>query len=378
MTLIPASSPGHRPSSNLPLDGLDVAAYTVPTSGPEADGTLEWDATTMVTVHARAGDEVGFGYTYAPPACAAVVDGTLAPVLSEADARAPAAAYAAMCHAVRNAGRPGLVARAISAVDIALWDLHARLLDAPLSRVLGQVCDAVPVYGSGGFTTYDDDTLAAQLTGWVEQGMSQVKIKIGESAGEAQDRDVARMRFSRKVIGDKIDLFVDANGGYTAAQAIRIMEQVGDLDIRWLEEPVSSDDLAGLRRVRDAVRPDVTAGEYASDLTAVRRLCAAEAVDCLQLDVTRIGGITEWQRAAAVAAAHQLQVSGHCAPAASLAVAAATPNLRHLEWFHDHTRMEHLLLDGAGPAVNGGVSIEDVPGHGLRLRSEQAETYRVH
>ncbi len=377
MTLTPAASPGHRPSSDLVVEGLEVRAYTVPTSGPEGDGTLEWDSSTLVAVQARAGGIEGLGYTYAPPACAAVVADTLAPVVRGGDARAPAAAYAAMAHAVRNAGRPGLVARAISAVDIALWDLHARLLDAPLHRVLGQVRDAVPVYGSGGFTTYDEHRLADQLSGWVEQGMSQVKIKIGESAGDAEDRDVERMRLSRNVIGDSVDLFVDANGGYTAAQAIRVMERVADLDVRWLEEPVSSDDLAGLRRVRDAVRPDVTAGEYASDLSAVQRLCAAEAVDCLQLDVTRIGGITEWRRAAAVAAAHQLQVSGHCAPAASLAVAAATPNLRHLEWFHDHTRVEALLLDGTGDAAGGSVPLADVPGHGLRLREDRADAYRV-
>jgi L-alanine-DL-glutamate epimerase-like enolase superfamily enzyme len=205
-----------------------------------------------------------------------------------------------------------------------------------------------------------------------------VKIKIGESWGSRPERDLKRMGQAREAVGSDVELFVDANGGYVCKQAIRVMAAAADLDVRWFEEPVSSDDLAGLRLVRDAVRPDVTAGEYGYDLAYFARMCTAGAVDCLQADVSRCGGVTEWLRVAAVAAAHGLQISAHCAPHLHAAVAAATPNLCHLEWFHDHVRIEQMFFDGALDP-SGGVLRPDphAPGHGLTLRSAAAQVYRV-
>ncbi|MGB6226306.1 MAG: enolase C-terminal domain-like protein, partial [Pseudonocardiaceae bacterium] len=183
---------------------------------------------------------------------------------------------------------------------------------------------------------------------------------------------------AREVVGPDVELFVDANGGYDRKQAIRVIRAAADCDIRWLEEPVSSDDLAGLREVRDAVLPDVTAGEYGYDLTYFRRMCAAGAVDCLQADVSRCGGITEWFRVAAVAAAYHLEISGHCAPHLHVHAAAATPNLRHLEWFHDHVRIEQMFFDGALDPTGGALRPDPTaPGNGLRLRREVASRYQI-
>ena len=353
---------------------VSSAAYTIPTDLPEADGTIAWDSTTLVLIQARAGDVTGTGWTYAAPPAAAVVRDLLAPVVVGTDPLDVAATFETMVRAVRNAGRPGLVGMAISAVDVALWDLKARLLEVPLHRLLGSHRDRVPVYGSGGFTTYDDAALARQVTGWLEQDIPRMKIKIGESWGSAVERDLTRMRQVRTLAGDDVELFVDANGGYRAGQAIRVMERAADLDIRWFEEPVSSDDLAGLRRVRDAVTADVAAGEYGFDLTYFRRMCQAEAVDCLQVDLSRCGGITEWLRAAAVAASHGLEVSAHCAPHLHAAAASAIPNLRHLEWFHDHVRIEARAFEGAaGTAPGGWLQLPDGPGHGLTWRGEMED-----
>ena len=156
------------------------------------------------------------------------------------------------------------------------------------------------------------------------------------------------------------------------------MAAAADLDVRWLEEPVSSDDLDGLREVRDAVAADVTAGEYGYDLTYFRRMCAAGAVDCLQADVSRCGGITDWLRVAAVAASYGLEISGHCAPHLHAAVATAVPNLRHLEWFHDHVRIENMFFDGTLDPVGGTIRPDpDAPGLGLTLRTADAERYRT-
>jgi L-alanine-DL-glutamate epimerase-like enolase superfamily enzyme len=363
----------------VPVDKLTVATYRIPTDQPEADGTISWDATTMVVVRAHAGGEVGTGWTYAAPAAGALVSDLLAGIVCTRCALDVTGAYHAMCRAVRNVGRPGVAATAISAVDTALWDLKARLLNLRLARLLGVIQSDVPVYGSGGFTTYDTATLTEQLGHWVhELGIPRVKIKIGESWGAAVERDLTRIRQAREVIGAGAKLFVDANGGYTRKQAVRVAHAAADAGIAWFEEPVSSDDLAGLHEVRDQVDADVAAGEYGYDLTYFQRMCAAQAVDCLQADVTRCGGITEWQRVAAVAAAHGLQVSGHCAPHLHLDIAAAVANLAHLEWFHDHVRIESMLFDGT-VTPNGGLARLDLsaPGNGLTLRESDAERFRI-
>ncbi|WP_219417049.1 enolase C-terminal domain-like protein [Pseudonocardia nigra] len=360
-----------------PVEALDVAVYTVPTDAPEGDGTLTWDSTTMVLVEARSGGTVGTGWTYGPAACADVVRAQLAPVVLGRDALDVGAAFHGMLTAVRNAGRSGVVGYAISAVDVALWDLKARLLGLPLHRLLGAVHAEVPVYGSGGFTTYDAGRLRDQLQGWAEAGITRMKIKISESWGSRPRRDLARMAQARVVIGPDAELFVDANGGYGRKQAVRVMEAAADCDVRWFEEPVSSDDLDGLRAVRDAVRPDVAAGEYGGDLTYFRRMCEAGAVDCLQADATRCGGISEWLRIAAVAASHHLEVSAHCAPHVHAHVAAATPNVRHLEWFHDHVRIEQMFFDGVLDPADGALRPDPTAaGHGLTLRRDVAQRYQ--
>ncbi|MES5818933.1 enolase C-terminal domain-like protein [Streptomyces sp. RG80] len=355
-----------------------VSVYTVPTDAPEADGTLAWESTTMVVTEVTAGDATGTGWTYGPPAIGDFLHQHLAPLVEGREALDIPAVHDAMCRSVRNAGRQGIAACAISALDIALWDLKARLLEVPLVQLLGTARRRVPVYGSGGFTTYDDTHLAAQLGGWVHgQQIPRVKIKIGEGWGRAVPRDLARVRAARQVIGTRAELYVDANGAYTRKQAVRVGGVLAELGVGWFEEPVSSDDLTGLRLVRDAVVCDVTAGEYGYDLPYFARMIAAGAVDCLQIDATRCGGLTEFLRAAALAQAHGLEVSTHCAPHAHAAAAASIPNLRHMEWFHDHVRIESMLFDGALDPTGGTVRPLTGIGHGLTLRAEDAREFRV-
>jgi L-alanine-DL-glutamate epimerase-like enolase superfamily enzyme len=360
------------------VTALETAVYVIPTDEPEADGTLTWDKTTMVLVRARAGGEQGLGWSYAAAAAQIVITDMLADLVTGRDAFDIAGIAEAMARQVRNIGRPGVAATAISAVDIALWDLKARLLGQPLAGLLGAARRDVPVYGSGGFTSYDDTRTRQQLSEWVEkEGIPRVKIKIGESWGGNERRDLARAELAREVIGPDAELYVDANGGYCASQAIRVADELSAIGVSWFEEPVSSQDLAGLAAVRQQVRPDVAAGEYSWSLADSARLIEAGAVDCLQLDVTRCGGITEFIRGAALAAAHHLQVSGHCAPNLHAHVGAAVPNLRHVEYFHDHHRIERLFFDGAlDPA--GGVMRPDLdrPGHGLTHRPADTERYR--
>lgn len=345
---------------------LRVAVHSFPTAAPEGDGTLTWDATTAVTVEVEAGGCTGLGWTYSVGAAAQVVRDQLAGLLRGRDPLDVPGAWAVMHRAGRNLGTRGLFNQALSAVDIALWDLKARLLDVPLADLFGRVRDRVPVYGSGGFTTLSDDELAGQVAQWRAAGCTAVKIKIGESWGTEVARDLARVRQLRHLAGDGVDLMVDANGGYSTGQARRVGAALDELGVVWFEEPVSSDHTDDLRLLRSCLDCDVAAGEYVADVFDARRM--APAVDCLQLDVTRCGGYTGWLRCAALADAAGLQVSAHCAPSLHAPVAAAVPWLRHVEWFIDHARLEPQLVDGAPEVSDGALQLTDAPGHGMTLR----------
>jgi L-alanine-DL-glutamate epimerase-like enolase superfamily enzyme len=361
------------------IDDITAQVYEIPTDAPEADGTLAWSSTTLILAEVVAGGVRGIGYTYAAGACGQLVTGPLAGAVKGHSALDITAAWQSMVKAIRNSGRPGLASCAISAVDTALWDLKGKLLDLPVCRLLGMAHPEVPIYGSGGFTTYDERRTRDQLERWVDTWkIPRVKIKIGESSGSDERRDLNRIALARSVVGPDTELYVDANGGYRRKQAIRVAHAMADHDVTWFEEPVSSDDLAGLREVRDQVTPDVTAGEYGYDLAYFNRMLAGQAVDCLQIDVTRCGGITDWVRAAAVAAAYNVEVSGHCAPNLHAHVATTIPNLRHLEYFHDHHRIEHMLFDGALSPEGGALRPDQArPGLGLEFKHRDAEQFRV-
>ena len=361
--------------AEIPVDELEVGAYTVPTDQPEADGTLAWDSTTIVVVHAHGGADTGLGYTYADVSTAKLVESKLAGIVSGRDAFSPQSVWEAMVEQTRNLGRPGITSMAIAAVDTALWDLKARMLGLPLCKLLGMAHDRVPVYGSGGFTTYSNERLAEQLGGWAEQGIPRVKMKVGSEP----ERDPERVKVARDAIGPDARLFVDANGAYSRKQALDLAGRFADeARVSWFEEPVSSEDLEGLRLLRDRAPAgmEIAAGEYGDDAPYFRRMLEAGAVDVLQADVTRCGGITELLRVGALCRAHSLPLSLHCGPAIHLHPATALEQLVHLEYFHDHVRIEHMLFDGV-VAPSGGYLVPDLEraGNGLELKRSEAERY---
>jgi len=356
-----------------PIASLQVDAYTIPTDSPEADGTLRWSETTIVVVHARSGRATGLGYTYADLATARLIESKLAAVVCGLDALSPPGAWKEMVASIRNLGRPGICSMAIAAVDVALWDLKARLLELPLCRLLGAVREEVAIYGSGGFTSYDDEHLQRQLSAWIEEGIPRVKMKVGSEP----ERDPIRVRMARAAIGDKAELFVDANGAYSVPQALALAEAFAQQGgVSWFEEPVSSDDLAGLRAVRDRSPRgmSIAAGEYGYDLPYFERMLEAGAVDVQQADVTRCAGITELLRIDGLCRAHNRPLSLHCGPAIHVHPAAALSQFVHLEYFHDHERIERMLFDGV-PQPRGGALVPDssVPGMGLEFKRRDAE-----
>lgn len=356
------------------IESIKARAYKIPTDRPEADGTFAWDSTTLIVVHASGGGRTGLGYTYTDKSIVALIEGKLKEVLSGSDAMDPPMAWEAMQKAVRNMGRDGLAATAISAVDGALWDLKAKLLDLPLCLLLGRYRNAVPIYGSGGFTTYSDQELCDQLSCWAERdGCAWVKMKIGSEP----DRDPQRVASAKRAIGDR-SLFVDGNGAFKRKQALTLAERFADQEVAWFEEPVSSDDLEGLHLMRSHAPAcmEIAAGEYGYDLDYYRRMLNAGAVDVIQADITRCGGVTGFLQIAALAHAQHIDLSGHCAPSYHLHAACAAPQFRHLEWFHDHVRIDQMLFDGA-PMPRNGMIAPDLsrPGMGLELKETDAERF---
>ena len=363
-------------ASRVPIDATSAAAYRIPTEYPEADGTLEWDSTTLVVVRVRGGGRSACGYSYADAAAARMVNELLAPLIAERDALAIDAAWEAMVRAVRNVGRQGVAACAISAVDSALWDLKSRVLGLPLVALLGDLRPAVPAYASGGFTSYPVERLRDQMSRWSAEGYRRAKMKVGADPGT----DIARVHAAREALGAAAQLFVDANGAYARKQALWFADRFAACGVAWFEEPVSSDDLAGLRLLRDRAPAamDVAAGEYGYDPWYFRRMLEAGAVDVLQADATRCLGITGFLRAAALAQAFQVPLSSHCAPSLHAHLGCALPGVVHLEYFHDHARIEHMLFDGAPAPVAGAIAPDRTrPGLGLELRTADADRYAV-
>ncbi len=360
----------------VPIERLEVRAFCIPTEGgPESDGTIVWDSTTMVLVQITAAGQVGMGYTYADTAAATIIHDTLRAVVVGADAACNGAIWSNMVASVRNLGRDGLTSMAISAVDIALWDLKGKLLDQPVCALLGMSRREVPIYGSGGFTSYDMGKLRAQLSGWVEAGIPRVKMKIGRTPSD----DLKRIAAARAAIGEA-ELFVDANGAYTRKQALDFAGAFTDYGVSWYEEPVYHQDFEGLALIRAAAPAsmEIAAGEYGYGLYHFGRMLDAQTVDVLQADATRCGGFSGLLAVDGLCQVKMIPLSTHCAPHLHLHAGASLKTLRHMEYFYDHVRIEEMFFDGIQEPRNGTLSPDlSRPGIGLDLRLRDAERYAI-
>jgi L-alanine-DL-glutamate epimerase-like enolase superfamily enzyme len=364
------------PPLNETIEQCEVDAFKVPTDLPESDGTAEWDSTTLVLVRLSAGKARGLGYTYTHECCVPLIREKLFPLIHGRNAMDNRLFREQLNATVRNFGRRGIASTAIAAVDVALWDLKARLLGAPLAQLLGAVREKIPVYGSGGFTSYGDKQLRGQLEKWVGEGISMVKMKVGRDSAA----DERRVESARKAIGDDAALFVDANGAYTQRQAQAQAEKFSEQGVAWFEEPVTSDDLAGLRFLRGQAPAgmEISAGEYNYDSIQARQMLEAQAVDVLQGDATRCG-ITGFMQMAALCDSFAVPMSSHTAPALHAHLCCAVPRARHVEYFHDHVRIEQIFFSGATVSHKKGFLQPDLsqPGLGLEFKERDAGKYQI-
>jgi L-alanine-DL-glutamate epimerase-like enolase superfamily enzyme len=355
-----------------PIEKIEVSAFKIPTATPESDGTYEWNSTTIVVCTISAAAKVGIGYTYADSSTAHFIRSFLGPVVIGQDAWDLVWRWKDMVHSVRNLGDTGITSMAISAVDSALWDLKGKILNLSLSSLWGKVRNEIPVYGSGGFTSYSVSELRNQFAKWKEQGISRFKMKVGRNPSE----DVARVKAAREEIGSNAELFVDANGAYTRKQALDFAHRFREFNVTWFEDPVPSDDLDGLHFLRKTVPPglDITAGEYGYNLSYFERMLKADAVDVLQADATRCQGLTGFQHVGSLCQARMTPLSSHTAPALHAQICCALLPVVHLEYFFDHVRIEEMILDGIPKLKQGSlIPNDDRPGLGLEVKTDAAK-----
>ena len=361
----------------IPIKKINVSAYTIPTETPvESDGTIEWHSTTLVLAEISAGNKTGIGYTYADKSAATLILSVLINEVVGMNALDIPAISNKMIRAIRNNGNTGIAMMAVSAVDNALWDLKAKLLELPLCLLLGQARNKMKIYGSGGFTSYNKNKLQQQLSIWAEEGFENIKIKIGREPS----KDVERVNWARKAIGENVHLFVDANGAYMIKQAIDLSNQFSEYHVTWFEEPVTSDNLLGLKDIKNHVAApmQIAAGEYGCNIFYYKKMLEANAVDVLQADATHCGGISNFMKVAHLAEAFQIPFSSHCAPALHLHAALSLPEFYIAEYFYDHARIENLLFDGISPPVNGYLEPNlQLPGLGFVFKYKDAEKYKL-
>jgi L-alanine-DL-glutamate epimerase-like enolase superfamily enzyme len=279
---------------------------------------------------------------------------------------------------VRGFGRKGVAFCAISAVDIALWDLKAKLFGVPLYRLLGPYTDRVPIYGSGGWTSYSEAELVREQTGYVERGIPRVKMKVAKDFGHAEAEDVQRLKAVRKAVGDEVEIYVDANNGYYAKQAIGMARHLADYNVKWFEEPVLADDIAGLAAIARAIDIPVATGEHEYTRYGFKELIAQGGADIVQPDVGRVGGVTEWMKVAHLAHAFNLPVAPHAVQLVHLHLACCTPNLKVVECLGTADETDRLWYTEFPEQRDGYWSpYPDRPGLGLELSPEAIRKYAV-
>ncbi|MCO5090377.1 mandelate racemase/muconate lactonizing enzyme family protein [Bosea sp. (in: a-proteobacteria)] len=350
---------------------LDVHLVSTPVTGGFADATrkVETIGYLVVRVTTDSGLE-GIGITYhevGGEATSALINRNMAPRLIGRDPLETDAIWHEFFHYLRGVGRKGLMYCALSAVDIALWDLKGKITGLPLYRLLGGNRTRVPVYASGGWTSYSDEELVAEMKGMVSRGFRTIKFKLGYEGGRNPRRDVQRVRKVREAVGPDIDLLVDANNCFDAATAIQLANNIREYDIMLFEEPVFADDIPGLARFKRGTDIPLGTGEHEYTKFGLRDLLIHDAVDIVQVDGARVGGYTEMLKCAALTEAWNVKFAPHAMENIHLHLVAAVPNglfLERLLMFEDITAK--LFKDAPVP-VDGYMHVPDLPGLGLAL-----------
>jgi L-alanine-DL-glutamate epimerase-like enolase superfamily enzyme len=270
-------------------------------------------------------------------------------------------------------GPGGVATLAISAIDVALWDIRGKAFGQPLARLLGGRRDRVPAYASGALTrTTPTDRLEAAASALVKKGYTQIKTQMAVE-GLTPAQEIERIRLIRDAVGPQVNLMVDINQRWSVAEAISIGRRVEDLGLGWLEDPTAHNDYQGLAKIADALSTPICAGEYLYGIEPHRQTLTHHSVDIAMIDLLRVGGVTQWMKVAGMAEAFNRPVASHLLPEIHCHLIAAVPNGLVVEYMPWTWR----LFDDPPTPVNGEMTVPTGPGLGLKFTSDLFEKYGV-
>ena len=364
----------------MKITEVKVSTLTYPEGSAVADATMAPKSAKGYTfVHILTDEGItGLGIGKSAPGIKQIVESIFAPILIGQDPYDIEKLWDLMYWAIRSFGRKGVAFQAISSVDISLWDLKAKSLDLPLYKLLGAFSDAVPIYGSGGWTNYTEEQLVREMTDYVDRGIPRVKMKVGKDFGKSEKEDLQRLELVRKSVGDDIEIFVDANWGYYPKQAIMMAKQFENYNIGWFEEPTTAEDIAGLSEIRHSISMPLASGELEYSKYGFKELISRGGCDIAQPDVGHVGGITEWLKIAHIAHSFNIQIAPHAHQLVHLHLGCATPNLKVIEYMNTSLEIDRIFFNEF-PQQKGGMwkPFHDKPGLGLDLNPKAVEKWAV-
>ena len=367
----------------MEVTDIDAVAVSIPLDEPVAFATREVDARDHAIVRIRTDTGLeGIGYTLGYEAgsiIATVVEGLLAPIVAGENPHDTARLWREMFDTTVPYGRKGLTLRAISIVDIALWDLKTKDAGLPLHKYLGAMRDAVPAYASGGYYREGKglDGLREEMGRYVDRGHDTVKLKVG---GLPPGEEVERVRVTRETIGEERTLLLDANGAWSDLRsAVDACRRYGQYDPYFVEEPVMPDSVELMAKLNRDLDYSVAAGEQEFSRYGFAELLREEAVDVVQPDATVVGGITEWLRVADTAATHDIPVVPHYNWDLHVPLVAAAETGRWVEYFYreqDVKVFDDVLAHTMTPE-DGEIAASDRSGHGVVLDDDAVAKFRL-
>ena len=357
----------------MKITSIETISLNNPRATPIQDATTETPnnysgrGQLFVRIYTDEGVE-GLGMTYSSPGVKDVVESALMQILIGRDPMDTEKIWDDMLWKVRSYGRKGVALCAISAVDIALWDLKAKFLNLPLYKLLGAYTNSVPVYGSGGWTNLTKSELIQEMTDYVESGIPRVKMKVGKNFGNCEREDIERVEAVRDAIGYDIALYIDANNGYRKKQAIYMAKEFEQFQVGWLEEPLIPDDVDGMSEIARSTTIPIASGELEYTKYGFKELIYRGGADIVQPDVGRVGGVTEWIKVAHLAESFNLPVAPHALQLVHLHLCCAIPNIKAVEYMNISLENADLWMTEFPKQSNGMWSpFHDKPGLGLDL-----------
>jgi L-alanine-DL-glutamate epimerase and related enzymes of enolase superfamily len=363
------------------IASVEVHLVETPVKGNFADSTRKVETIGFVVVLVKTDTgRTGLGITYHEVGGEAIrecINVDIAPRILGRSPMETEALYDESFAYMRGIGRKGLAFCAYSAIDIALWDLKGQMHDLPLFRLLGGKRNVVPVYASGGWTSYSIDELVEEAKRMVSEGYTKMKLKIGVDGGKNINEDVRRIRAVREAVGPEVDIMLDANNAWTAATAIRFADKVRELDIFLLEEPVFADDIPGLARFKRGSNIPVGTGEHEYTRFGVRDLILGNAVDIVQADVARCGGYTESLKIIALIQAWNLQYAPHGMEHMHMHLVAAHSCGLMLERLYMFEQVVGDVFDNPPAPKNGMLTLPETPGLGLKVKLDALKSLKM-